>query len=103
MCRICKVVLEWTKRSRINDHMRSQKHIKAARKMADLEVPPELSEAERYFYLIWRKRIEPDLILNLTKQKQYLSHESILINIFIVQGKDSCASAAREECRRKRK
>ncbi|XP_023348647.1 uncharacterized protein LOC111717384, partial [Eurytemora carolleeae] len=46
VCRICKVVLEWTKRSRINDHMRSQKHIKAARKMADLQVPPELSDAE---------------------------------------------------------
>ena len=43
--------------------MRSQKHIKAARKMADLQVPPELSDAERFFFLliIWRKRFKPKL------------------------------------------
>ena len=51
ICRICKVVLEWTKRSRINDHMRSQKHIKAARKVEDIEAIPELSEAERWEFL----------------------------------------------------
>jgi hypothetical protein len=34
MCRLCHVPLDWTKRSRIAEHLRSKKHSKAAAEAA---------------------------------------------------------------------
>ena len=62
ICRVCKILLDWTKTSRINEHMRSQKHIKAAR-----EAPPDdgtlpiLSEAERIKIQAQARRIKAAL------------------------------------------
>jgi hypothetical protein len=55
MCRVCRVPLDWTKCSRINEHMRSQKHGRALDSMAAAERKGDtvdLTEDQRYRALL---------------------------------------------------
>ena len=49
VCSVCRVELDWTKRSRINEHLRSQKHSRARRAedAATSQTKEELREEKR--------------------------------------------------------
>jgi len=66
ICKVCLVVLDWSKRSRISEHMRSQKHIRSN----SLNIKPkeisELSDSERLKVHVQAQRLN-----NCLKKKDH--------------------------------